>query len=90
MFSGNCGNAGAVQAGVLSTKIRVLLRPGGVEGHPRELCTTSVMSSRVCFRASILAWLASFSATSGPANGHVSRGRSRASYRGVIRLGHQI
>ena len=34
------GNAGAARAGVeglpgvLSTKIRVLLRPGGVEGHP--------------------------------------------------------
>lgn len=38
--SGDCGNAGALRAGVggllgaLSTKVRVLLRTGGVEGHP--------------------------------------------------------
>src|SRR5271170_2365001 len=41
--SGDCGNAGALRVGVgglpgvLLTKVRVLLRPGGVEGHPREL-----------------------------------------------------
>jgi hypothetical protein len=49
--SGDCGNAGALRAGVeglpgvLSTKVRVLLRPGGVEGHPGELGTTLVVSS---------------------------------------------
>jgi hypothetical protein len=57
--SGDCGNAGAFRAGieglpgVLSTKVRVLLRPGGVEGHHGELGTTSVVSSCVCFRAFI-------------------------------------
>jgi hypothetical protein len=57
----DCGNAGALRAGVgglpgvLSTKVCVLLRLGGVEGHPEELDTTSVVSSCVCFRASILA-----------------------------------
>jgi hypothetical protein len=40
--SGDCGNAGALRAGVgglpgvLSTKVRVLLRPGGVRGTPEE------------------------------------------------------
>jgi hypothetical protein len=59
--SGDCGNAGALRAGVgglqgvLSTKVRVLLRPGGVEGRPGELGATSVVSSYVCFRASISA-----------------------------------
>jgi hypothetical protein len=72
--SGDCGNAGALWVGigglpgVLSTKIRVLLRPGGVEGHPGELNTTSVVSSYICFRALILTWSASFSAASGPVN----------------------
>ena len=57
--SGDCGNAGALRAsigglpGVLSTKVRVLLRLGGVEGHPGELGITSVVSSCICFRASI-------------------------------------
>jgi hypothetical protein len=69
--SGDCGNAGVLRAGVgglpdaLSTKVRVLLQPGGVEGHPRELGTTSVVSSCVCFRAFISAWSASFSALLG-------------------------
>jgi hypothetical protein len=68
--SGDCGNAGALRAGVgglpgvLSTKVRVLLRPGVVEGHPGELGTTSVVSSCVCFQALISAWSASFSAAS--------------------------
>jgi hypothetical protein len=72
--SGDCGNAGALRVGVgglpgvLSTKVRVLLRPEGVEGHPGELGTTSVVSSCVCFRALISAWSASFSAASGPVN----------------------
>jgi hypothetical protein len=58
-ISGDCSNAGALRAGVgglpgvLSTKVRVLLRPGGVEGHPGELGTTSMVSSYVCFRAFI-------------------------------------
>jgi hypothetical protein len=49
--SEDCGNVGALRAGVgglpgvLSAKVRVLLRPGGVEGHPGELGTTSVVSS---------------------------------------------
>jgi hypothetical protein len=40
--SGDCGDAGALRPGVgalpgvLSTKVRVLLRPGGVEGCPGE------------------------------------------------------
>ena len=54
--------------GVLSTKVCVLLRPGGVEGHPGELGTTSVVSSCACFWASISALSASFSAASGPVN----------------------
>ena len=50
------GHFGPVSgAGVLSTKVRVLLRPGGVEGHPGKLGTTSVVSSCVCFRAFISA-----------------------------------
>jgi hypothetical protein len=59
--SGDCGNAGALQAGVgglpgvLSTRVRVLLRPRGVKGYPGELGTTSVVSSYVCFRAFISA-----------------------------------
>jgi hypothetical protein len=59
--SGDCGNAGALRAGVgglpgvLSTKVRVLLQSGGVEGHPGELGTASVVSSCVCFRAFISA-----------------------------------
>jgi hypothetical protein len=54
--SGDCGNAGALRAGVgglpgvLSTKVRVLLRPGVLEGYLGELGTTSVVSSCVCFR----------------------------------------
>ena len=55
------GNAGALPAGigglpgVLSIKVRVLLRPGGVEGYPGELDTTSVVFSCVYFRASLSA-----------------------------------
>jgi hypothetical protein len=60
-FPGTVAMQGALRAGVgglpgvLSTKVRVLLRPGGVEGRPGELGTTSVVSSYVCFRASISA-----------------------------------
>jgi hypothetical protein len=59
--SGDCGNARALRPGVgalpgvLSTKVRVLLRPGGVEGYLGELGTTSVVSSCVCFQAFISA-----------------------------------
>jgi hypothetical protein len=54
--------------GVLPTKVCVLLRLGGVEGHPGELGITSTASSCACFRASISASSASFSAASGPVN----------------------
>jgi hypothetical protein len=60
-FPGDCGNAGALRAGVgglpgvLLTKVRVLLRLEGVERHLGELGTTLVVSSCVCFRASISA-----------------------------------
>jgi len=42
-LSGDCGNAGALRAGVgglpgvLSTKVHVLLQPGGVVRQPEEL-----------------------------------------------------
>jgi hypothetical protein len=55
--SGDCGNAGALRAGVgglpgvLLTKVRVLLRLR----HLGELGTTLVVSSCVCFRAFISA-----------------------------------
>ena len=55
------GNGGALRAGigslpgVLSIKVRVLLRPGGVEGYPGELDTTSAVFSCVYFQASLSA-----------------------------------
>lgn len=54
--------------GILSTKVRVLLWPGGVEEHPGELGIILVMLFCACFWASILTLLASLFAASGPVN----------------------
>ena len=64
--SGDCSNIGAVRSGVggfpgvLSTKVCILLRPGGI------VSTTLIVSSSTCFWASVLVLSASFSAASGP------------------------
>jgi hypothetical protein len=73
--SGDCGNTGAARAGVggfpgvLSTKVRILLRPGGVEGRPGDSGTTSIAPSSCCYiRACLSALSASLSAASEPIN----------------------
>ena len=64
--SGDCSNIGAVRSGVggfpgvLSTKVCILLRPGGI------VSTTLIVSSSTCFWASVSALSASFSVASGP------------------------
>jgi hypothetical protein len=73
--SGDCGNAGVARAGirglpgVLSTKVCVLLRPGGVERYSGELGITLMVSSYVYFWASVSALSASFSVISESVNG---------------------